>query len=1005
MRNKILKITGIFLLILVAFILLIPTLFGTHIINLVKKEINNNVNAKVEFADGNLSLLRHFPNISIRLERVSIANTNEFAGDTLLAASSIDVAVNLFSVIRGSNIRVNGIYLDSPRINAIINKEGKANWEIAKNDGVGSETATTDEASFNLSLRKYEIRNGYIKYNDQSTGTLAEFAGLNHSGSGNFSRDLFTLQTETQTSQASFTYANLPYLINTNTKITANIRVDNNNSKYSFKTDEIYVNKLRLSADGFFQLLNDSTYFMDIRFVAPNNDIKELVSLIPGVYQNEFDKLNTTGMAELNGYVKGIYSPQQMPAYDVNISVVDGSFHYADLPGTISKINFGMKVNNPDGQNDNLVVKVPRGHFEMGTESVDFHFLFRNPESKQYVEAGIKGDINLSTLSQFVKLNNGTRISGNISADANFKGSLLTQDGKHPDFTGNGTFEGKNLNYSSKEFPQPLQNGKFRIDVVNHNGIANNTSINLYNGHIEIGKDPLDFTLQVNKPLTDLLFSGSAKGRFTMDNVKQFVDLQGASLTGRVNGDISFAGDRKSITNSEYEKLQLSGTVSLSEVAYKSKDYPSGVNIATAKLGFVNGNALVHHLNASYLGSNFSMNGVLNNLVKYGMGKGILEGTLNASVDKMNLNDWMTEQSVTTATVSAPASNAFVVPADLDLELVARAKQVTYDNVEYRNILGVLEIVDETINLKNLKTNALDGEITFNGSYSTRASKQTPQVLINYDVNNLSVQKTFTAFNTVKELMPIAQFISGKVSSEMAMIGSLDQKMMPQLSSLSGKGDLFLVQGVLKNFAPLEKIASTLQIAELKQLTIKDISNTFELANGKVTVKPFSIKVKDIEMEISGMHGIDKTMDYTVMMKLPKKYLGEQGNNLVNELTMKAQSSGIALKPGETVNMNIRLVGSIANPAMTADLKETAESAAQDVRNQVTAMATEAKDSVKQMVKDSAKSVGTAVLNNVKSQLINKDSPTANSVNVKKTGEALKSNVQNMFKKKKNGNN
>ena len=66
----------------------------------------------------------------------------------------------------------------------------------------------------------------------------------------------------------------------------------------------------------------------------------------------------------------------------------------------------------------------------------------------------------------------------------------------------------------------------------------------------------------------------------------------------------------------------------------------------------------------------------------------------------------------------------------------------------------------------------------------------------------------------------------------------------------------------MKKFAPLEKFASTLQIDELKSITIKDIKNYIEFANGKVLVKPFTIKVKDIEMEIGGMHGFDQSIDY-----------------------------------------------------------------------------------------------------------------------------------------------
>ena len=98
--------------------------------------------------------------------------------------------------------------------------------------------------------------------------------------------------------------------------------------------------------------------------------------------------------------------------------------------------------------------------------------------------------------------------------------------------------------------------------------------------------------------------------------------------------------------------------------------------------------------------------------------------------------------------------------------------------------------------------------------------------------------------------------------------------MMPDLKSLTGNGDLLLIEGVLKKFQPLEKLASTLQIEQLKDISVKDIKNYIEFANGKVLVKPFTVKVQDIEMQIGGMHGFDQSLDYIIQMKVPRKYLG-----------------------------------------------------------------------------------------------------------------------------------
>ena len=104
------------------------------------------------------------------------------------------------------------------------------------------------------------------------------------------------------------------------------------------------------------------------------------------------------------------------------------------------------------------------------------------------------------------------------------------------------------------------------------------------------------------------------------------------------------------------------------------------------------------------------------------------------------------------------------------------------------------------------------------------------------------------------------------------------------MSTLSGNGNLLLIEGFLSKFAPLDKIASTLNVSQLQQISLKDVKTYFEFSNGKLLVKPFTVKIKDIEMEIGGLQGFDETLDYTINLKLPRALMGAQGNQLVNNL-------------------------------------------------------------------------------------------------------------------------
>lgn len=894
--KKILKITAIVLFLLIGFLFAAPYLFKSQIVTFVKKQINKNLNAKVDFKDVDISFFRHFPKVAVALDGLQVVGVDEFAEDTLVAAKRIDAAVNIMSVIKGKDMTIYSVTIDQPRIHALVTKEGKANWDITKPDTASTNEPAAESKPFQLSLQQYAINDGYILYDDKSGDMKAEILHLNHEGKGDFTSDQFTLSTKTNAEALNFIYGAIPYFANTQTGIDADIQIDNKTNTYTFKTDKINLNELKLNADGFFQLANDSTYKMDIKFNAPSTDFINILSLIPVVYQNDFKGIKTSGEAVFNGFVKGTYSETQIPAYNINLDVKNGFFQYPDLPKPVKNINLSLKVDNPDGVTDHTVVNIPKGHIELDNDPFDFRLLVKNPVTSMFIDAAAKGKLDLSKVAQLVKLEPGTK------------------------------------------------------------------------------------------------------------------------LAGLLNADVNVAGKVDAIQNQQFDQFTAGGTIDLNNFLYASKEYPDGVKLDNLQSSFNPKNVVLSNVSGQYLKTNFSANGQINNLLAYVLKNQALDGLLNIKADKINLNDWMgvSTDTAATSTASAEASQPFAVPDNINFIVNANADQVHYDKLDIKNLSGTLQIENETVKLKNIKGDALDGSMNINGSYSTAESKKNPDISLTYDVKDLDVEKTFYAFNTVQKLMPIGQFIAGKLNSQLTMKGKLGQDMMPDLSSLTGNGNLLLIQGFLSKFKPLEQIAQTLSIKELDQVSIKDIKNYIEFTNGKVMVKPFKTKVKDIEMEIGGFHGFDQSLDYVINLKIPRAMMGEKGNAFVNNLVSQVNNKGVPVKLGDIVPIQIKLGGSIKNPQIKTDLKQTATNIADDLKQQVTDFAKAKVDSTKvavtKAVKDSVESakkqLAKAAEVELKKRLTGKkdssDVAGTDTVSTKKkleeTGKGL---IKDLFKKKK----
>ena len=882
--KKILKVTVIVLVCLIALLFASGFIFKGKIVSLVKAEINKNINAKVDFSEVDISFLRHFPKVSIGLDELQVIGTDYFAADTLLSAKRLDATVDIMSFIRGKDMAINSVILDVPRIHALVNKEGLANWDIVKEDETPADTSASKP--FHLQLKKYQIKDGYIFYDDRQSDMSALIENLDHSGSGDFNADIFTLSTTTHAGEVTYVYGAIPFLYKVNTNIDTDIKIDNTNSVYSFDNLSILLNELKIDGKGSIKMLANG-YDLDINFKSPDTDFKNILSLIPAVYKNDFNKVTANGSTNFEGMVKGVYSDSTMPGYHVAMEIKEGSFKYADLPKAIEKINLKAVVDNPDGQTDNTVVDITNGHLQIDNEPFDFRLLVKKPVSAMFVDAAAKGKLDLSQVSSFAKLEKGTTIAGLLNADVSIKG---------------------NVNDLEKQ---------------------------------------------------------------------------------------------------QYQNFFASGTIGLNRFNYTSAYYPTGIKINTLNTKFTPAKIEIADLNGEYLKSNFNGSGQINNLLNYLFSGKPLSANLALNADKINLNDWMGAEADTIA--ATPATAPFAVPANLDVVLNTKVDQLHYDKIDINNLTGSLKIEDEAVKLNSVHGNALDGDITINGSYSTKENKEKPAIAMNYNVDKVDIQKTFYAFNTVQKLMPVGKFLAGKLSSALTANGKLGEGMNVDMSTLSGNGNVLLIEGFLSKFAPLDKIASTLNVTQLQQISMKDVKTYFEFSNGKLLVKPFTVKIKDIEMEIGGLQGFDQSLDYTINLKLPRALMGTQGNQLVNNLASAVNAKGIPLNIGETVNLKLDMGGTIKSPSIKVDLKQTGETLAAQMKEQVKEFVQAKIDSAKSAAKDTLNSIkkqlGEAAKEELSKQLFGKkdnaaDSTAAPKNATEKAKESVKGLLNNVLKKK-----
>ncbi|MBS1951890.1 MAG: AsmA family protein, partial [Bacteroidetes bacterium] len=362
MVKKILIGFSILIGLVVVAAIVLPILFKGKIKEMVDKEIAKNVNADVVFDVNNFSLsfFRHFPNVSVEVKGLGVFNHEPFAGEYLFVVDRFDVEVNLKDVLFGNQLRVKGITLVHPQINVKVLKDGRANYNITY-PSADTAKKSAEPSTFSFGIDRWTIEGGSVKYDDATMPFYLSLTGLNHSGSGNFNEKEFDLTTNTTADSVTVKYGGVEYITNKRAFVAMVINISENYTKYTFKENQAKLNDFALGFDGWFKM-NEKDYGMDISFKSPENSFKSILSLVPGMYSKDFDKVETKGDLALSGFVKGTYSGQQLPAFNLSAQVKEAMFKYPSLPTPVNNINMDLLIDNKTGVIQNTLVDLKKLH-------------------------------------------------------------------------------------------------------------------------------------------------------------------------------------------------------------------------------------------------------------------------------------------------------------------------------------------------------------------------------------------------------------------------------------------------------------------------------------------------------------------------------------------------------------------------------------------------------------------------------------------------------------------
>lgn len=466
--------------------------------------------------------------------------------------------------------------------------------------------------------------------------------------------------------------------------------------------------------------------------------------------------------------------------------------------------------------------------------------------------------------------------------------------------------------------PQGVTGINVDAAVSNPGGTLDATKVDVDRFTLTFAGNTLGATLHAATPLSDLRFSATADGRVDLGAVKDVYPLgDSVKLDGKVTVDLRAAARMSDIEAERFEKVDAEGSFAVEDMVADVAGLPE-VRIRRAAASITPQAMTLSELGVTLGRSDLAARGRLTNYLAYALRGETLKGSLTVTSSLLDLNEIMgvmpagddsaAQEPAEAEEAAEPVSLA--VPKNLDLTLSTTLGRVLFQKMEISDFVGALRVRNGILSVDRLAMGIFGGSFSSQSAVYDTSNPEVPTLRLACALKNASFSQTFSQLDMVKNIVPLFEKTGGDYSMSLDMSTRMSPDLTPDLMSLNAKGEISSQNIRLQNVEAFDKLADALKNDKLRTIEASDVKISFTVADGRVTTKPFDLRMGGVNLTLSGSTGLDSTIDYTGKVSLPA---GATGGVLSN----------VALKIG----------GTFSSPTVSVDLKAAAAEAVTNVVN------------------------------------------------------------------------
>lgn len=408
LRNILLVFVGLVVLLVLSAVA-VGYFYSDEVKGLMISQLNKRLRTEVVVGEFDVSLLRHFPYASLELSDVLIKEVSEREKkDTLLFTRRISLLFNVLSFYH-KDYTVNRVIIAKGLVRLKVDKSGSRNYEFWKTD--------TASAGQDFDLRRVDIRDMHVRYDDMHTGQ--EYDALLHDirFSGRFGEERYDMQILGDLLVERLAVDGNEFIRAKEAHVETGLDIDANNSLYAIRKSELRIADFKFSLEG--RLIARKATEMDLRISAGENDLAALVSLLPEKYAGHFRDFSSEGKFLFNARIKGTSSGRSVPDVTADFSIRSGRMTPPNRKISLQDIELkGSYSSKMHG-----ILHIPSLHARLGQQSVNGDLKLTDFNSP-FLELHAQTTVELSNLSAFLASDTLEDLSGMAAIDISFAGQI-----------------------------------------------------------------------------------------------------------------------------------------------------------------------------------------------------------------------------------------------------------------------------------------------------------------------------------------------------------------------------------------------------------------------------------------------------------------------------------------------------------------------------------------------------------------------------------------------------